>query len=420
MLSRRKFLGAASAAVAAPLVWPRTVRALAPSDKLTVGFIGVGTMGRGHLSGFLGRDSVEVVAVCDVVQERIDSAAEMVEKKYADRKKSGQYAGVEKYTDFRKLLEHKGLDAVVIATPDHWHAIPCVMAAKAKKHIYCEKPLTHDVSEGRKIADAVAAAKVAFQTGSQQRSEFGGHFRKAVEYVWNGRIGKLKTIRIGVGDPAVPCDLPTQDVPKGTDWDMWVGPAADRGYNEILCPKKVHSHFPAWRNYIEYGGGGLADMGAHHFDIAQWAMKMDDSGPVEVIPPTDPKAKSGLKYVYANGVEMFHSVFEGTDGIILVGRGGISSLPDTILKDPLGDKAEKVYDSNNHASNWLDCIKSGKPTICTAETGQRSATICHLGNIGYRLKRKLKWDPKKEKFVDDAKAEKELAREPRAMWKEKA
>lgn len=432
MLSRRSFLASAAAASAGPLLWPRTAKALAPSDKLTLGFIGVGTMGRGHLNSFLGRNTVEVVAVCDVVAERLDSAAETVEKKYAERKKSGQYAGVKKFTDFRELLDLKGLDAVVIATPDHWHAIPCVLAAKAKKHIYCEKPLTHHVAEGRWIADAVTANKVVFQTGSQQRSEFGGHFRKAVEYVWNGRIGKLKTIRIGVGGPAVPCTLPTQDVPKGTDWDFWQGPAPDRGYHEDLCPKGVHKHFPAWRNYREYAGGGLADMGAHHFDIAQWAMKMDDGGPVEVIPPSDPKATSGLKFVYANGVEMIHNqfekgkdgkeikadcVFEGTDGIILVSRSGISSLPDSILKDPLGDKAEKVYPSSSHHGNWLDCIASGKPTICTAETGQRSATICHLGNIGYRLNKKLKWDPKKEKFVDDAAADKELVREPRAKWK---
>ena len=334
MLSRRSFLGASAVASAGPLLWPRASAAdPAPSDKLTLGFIGVGTMGRGHLGGFLGRNTVEVVAVCDVVQDRLDSAADMVEKKYADRKKGGKYAGVEKFTDFRKLLELKGLDAVLIATPDHWHAIPCIAAANAKKHIYCEKPLTHDVSEGRRIADAVAANKVTFQTGSQQRSEFGGHFRKAVEYIWNGRIGKLKTIRIGVGNPAVPCDLPTQEVPKGTDWDFWCGPAAERGYNEKLCPKGVHGHFPEWRNYIEFGGGGLADMGAHHFDIAQWAMKMDDSGPTEIIPPADKKATSGLRYVYANGVEMIHNqfekgkdgkeikadcVFEGTDGIILV------------------------------------------------------------------------------------------------------
>jgi predicted dehydrogenase len=431
MLSRRSFLRSAAVASAAPLAWTRTAKA-APSEKLTLGFIGVGTMGRGHLSGFLGRDTVEVVAVCDVVQERTDSAAVMVDKKYADRKKSGKWVGVTMYTDFRKLLDHKGLDAVVIATPDHWHAIPCVAAAKAKKHIYCEKPLTHHVAEGRQIADAVATAKVAFQTGSQQRSEFGGHFRKAVEYVWNGRIGKLKTIRIGVGEPAVACDLPTQDTPKGTDWDLWLGPAPERGYHEELCPKGVHKHFPAWRKYREYAGGQIADMGAHHFDIAQWALKMDAGGPTQIIPPKDPKATSGLKFVYANGVEMIHNqfekgkdgkevradcVFEGTDGIILVSRSGISSLPDTVLKEPLGEKAERVYPSSNHHTNWLECITSGKPTICTAETGQRSATICHLGNIGYKLNRKLTWDPAKERFVNDATADKELTREPRAKWK---
>jgi predicted dehydrogenase len=431
MLSRRSFLHTAAVASAAPLVWTRTSHA-APSDKLTVGVIGVGTMGRGHLNGLLGRESVEVVAVCDVVKERIDSAAEMVSKKYAERIKSGQYKGVASHTDFRKLLEMKGLDAVLIATPDHWHAIPCVLAARAGKHIYCEKPLTNTVAEGRAIADAVTKAKVVFQTGSQQRSEFGGHFRKAVEYVWNGRIGRLKTIRIGVGEPAKPCDLPTQEVPAGTDWDMWVGPAPERGYHEELCPKGVHKHFPAWRKYQEFGGGQIADMGAHHFDIAQWALRMDAAGPVKVIPPTDPKKESGLRFVYANGVEMIHNefvkgkddkeikadcVFEGSDGMILVSRSGISSLPDTILKEPLGDKGERVYPSSNQTTNWLECVKSGKPTICTAEIGHRTATICHLGNIGYRLRRTLTWDPVKEAFADDAEANKHLSREPRAKWK---
>ena len=431
MLSRRAFLKSAAVATSAPLVWTRTSSASA-AEKIALGFIGVGTMGRGHLNGFLGRDAVEVVAVCDVVQERLESAAATVQKRYAERAKSGEYKGVSSYTDFRQLLDHKGLDAVVIATPDHWHAIPCLLAIKAGKHIYCEKPLTHHVAEGRAVADAVKAAKVVFQTGSQQRSEFSGHFRKAVEYVWNGRIGKLKTIRIGVGGPSVPCDLPTQDVPKGTDWDRWLGPAPERGYHEELCPKGVHKHFPAWRNYREYAGGQVADMGAHHFDIAQWALKMDASGPVAVIPPADPKKTSGLRFVYANGVEMIHNefekgadgkdvradcVFEGTDGIILVSRGGISSLPDTILKEPLGEKAERVYPSSNHQANWIECVKAGKDTICTAETGHRSATICHLGNIGYRLSRKLTWDPVKERFVNDAAADKELTREPRAKWK---
>lgn len=428
MLSRRTFL---LSAAAAPLVWLPTSRA-APSEKLSLGFIGVGTMGRGHLNTFLGRDAVEVVAVCDVVKERLDSAGATVGKRYAERTKSGVYAGVRSYGDFRQLLEHKGLDAVVIATPDHWHAIPCLLAIKAGKHVYCEKPLTHNVAEGRAIADAVKSSKIVFQTGSQQRSEFRGYFRKAVEYVWNGRIGRLKRVRIGVGDPARPCDLPTQETPVGTDWDAWLGPAPERGYHSDLCPKGVHKHFPAWRLYQEYAGGILADMGAHHFDIAQWAMKMDAGGPFEVIPPGDPKRKSGLRFRYANGVEVIHNefdagkdgkplradcVFEGSDGIILVSRGGIQSLPEAILKEPLGDKAERVYPSSSHQANWLECIKSGKEPICTAETGHRSATICHLGNIGYRLGRRLRWDPAAERFVGDAAADKELTREPRAKWK---
>jgi predicted dehydrogenase len=431
-LTRRTFLTSAAAAAAAPAVWVKPARGAAANDRLALGFIGVGTMGRGHLGGFLGRPGVEVVAVCDVVKERLDSAVQTVEKRYADRTKSGTYKGVKAYPDLRQLLAHPGLDAVVIATPDHWHATACVLAARAGKHIYCEKPLTHNVAEGRRIVDEVKTAKVVFQTGSQQRSEFGGHFRKAVEYVWNGRIGTLKTVRIGVGGPSRPCDLPAQEAPPGTDWDFWLGPAPDRAYHSDLCPKGVHGHFPAWRNYQEYAGGAVADMGAHHFDIAQWAMHMDGSGPVEVIPPTDPKTGRGLRLVYASGVVMIHNefekgsdgkevradcVFEGTDGTILVSRGGISSLPDKILKDPLGEKDKRVYPSNSHHANWLECVKSGKETICPAEVGHRSATICHLTNIGYHLGRKLRWDPAKEQFVGDAGANKELTREPRAKWK---
>jgi predicted dehydrogenase len=433
MLSRRSFLTSAAAAAVAPTMFARSARTGAANEKLTLGFIGVGTMGRGHLGGFLGRPEVEVVAVCDVVKERLDNAKATVEKRYAGRTKSGTFAGCKGYGDFRELLARKDIDAVVIATPDHWHAIPAVHAARAGKHIYCEKPLTQNLADGRWIVGEVKKAKVVFQTGSQQRSEFGGHFRKAVEYVWNGRIGTLKTVRIGVGGPAKPCDLPAQEAPAGTDWDFWLGPAPERGYNEVLCPKGVHSHFPAWRNYQEYAGGALADMGAHHFDIAQWAMHMDGSGPVEVIPPADPKTGKGLRFVYASGVVMIHDefekdpktgkevradcVFEGTDGTILVSRGGISSLPESILKEPLGETARRVYPSSDHKRNWLECVKAGKETICPAEVGHRSASICHLGNIGYRLGRKLRWDPAKERFVGDAAADKELSREPRPKWK---
>lgn len=425
MHSRRVFLQTMAAATIAPTLWLPRARAAA-QERLSLGFIGVGTMGRGHLGGFLGREDVEVVAVCDVVQERLDHARDMVQKRYADRRKCGADVGVKAYRDFRDLLAHPDLDAVVIATPDHWHAIPCWLAAQAGKHIYCEKPLTHNVAEGRRIVQEVEKAKITFQTGSQQRSEFGGHFRRAVEYIWNGRLGTIKTIRIGVGGPARPCDLPAQEVPPGTDWDMWLGPAPERAYNEVLCPQGVHSHFPAWRDFQEYAGGGLADMGAHHFDIAQWALEMDRSGPVEVIPPEDPASGLGLKFVYPGGVTMIHNefegdaradcVFEGTEGTILVSREGISSRPAAILEQPLGETARRVLPSNNHHQNWLESIRRGTPCICPAEVGHRSASICHLGNIGYRLKRKLAWDPVQERFVGDEEANQWLSREPRPTW----
>ena len=427
MFNRRTFLHGTAAVATLPVIGAGLAKAVAASDRINLGFIGVGTMGRGHLGRFLGNAQVQVVAVCDVVKERLDSAVATVEQRYAEQTKAGKYQGVKQYGDFRMLLAQPDLDAVVIATPDHWHTIPCILAARAGKHIYCEKPLTHNISEGRQLVNEIAKAKIAFQTGSQQRSEFGGHFRRAVEYIWNGRIGQVKRVRIGVGDPAKPCDLPTEEVPAGTDWDMWVGPAPMRGYNEVLCPKGVHKHFPQWRLYQEYAGGGLADMGAHHFDIAQWALKMDTSGPTQIIPPHDKDAESGLTFVYENGIEMVHNVFEGdvradcvfegTEGMILVSRSGISSRPESILQAPLSDTDQRVLPSNNHHKNWIDAILTGSPAICPAEVGHRSAAICHLANIGYRLRRKLKWNPVSEHFDNDPEANQQLAREPRDGWK---
>ncbi len=422
-LSRRRFLQSmAASSTALPLAGqlladePRK----AANERINLGLIGVGVMGRGHLGAFLGMGDVQVVAVCDVVSQRREHARKMVEDRYGKDKK-GEYKGCAAFKDFRELLAVKGLDAVLIATPDHWHNIPCILAARAGKHIYCEKPLTHDIAEGRRLVDEVARAKIIFQTGSQQRSEFGNHFRLAVELVRNGRIGKVSRINIGVGGPGKKCDLPTQEVPEGTDWDFWLGPAASRGYNEVLCPKGIHNHFPAWRNYREFGGGGLADMGAHHFDIAQWALDMDNSGPVKIIPPE--KGDTGLKFIYANGVEMVHGgsvdcEFIGDKGTtIRASRGGIQTDPGEILKTPIGEKEFHVYPSNNHRRNWIECIRGGKQAICPAEVGQRSAAVCHLANIGYRLRRALTWDPVKERFVDDAEANKLTTNEPRAMWK---
>ncbi len=417
-LSRRQFNATVVAGLAAPTVITSAVRGdEAPSAKINLGFIGVGTMGRDHLRSFLGYPEVHVVAVSDVVAERRDDAKKIVDKHYGKGKK-GESKACLAFEDFRDLLKSKDIDAVVIATPDHWHAIPCVMAAGAKKDIYCEKPLTNAIAHGRKIVEAVAKNEVIFQTGSQQRTEFGGMFRKAVDYVRNGRIGKLKSIRIGVGGPAVPCDLKGEECPKGTNFDLWLGIAPKREYSSVLCPKGIHGHFPAWRNYREYAGGQLADMGAHHFDIAQWALDMDGSGPVLVEPPE--KGDTGLKFTYKSGVVMYHGgkadcTFEGEDGTIFVGRSQLEAT-NKILDTPLGEKDKRVYLATNHRKNWLECIKSRKPTICPAEVGHRTSTVCQLGNIGYRLRRKLAWDPVKEQFDDEA-ANKLVAGEMRAPWK---
>jgi predicted dehydrogenase len=422
--SRRRFLqGITAAGLAGPVMITSSLWGKAngkPNNRITLGFIGVGTMGRGHVGSFLGFPEVQIVAVCDVVAERRDASKKMIEDHYAKQKGKGTFKGCASYKDFRDLLHRQDIDAVVIATPDHWHAIPCVMAAAAGKHIYCEKPLTLAIGQGRKIVDAVKKHKVVFQTGSQQRSEYGQMFRLAVELVRNDRIGKLKTIRIGVGGPAVPCNLGTEPIPDGTDWDMWLGPAPKRGYHHDLCPKGVHNHFPAWRNYREYAGGGLADMGAHHFDIAQWALGMDNSGPVKIEPPA--KGNTGLKFTYANGVVMFHGgptdcAFEGSDGTIYVSREKLTSKPEGIVKKPIGKDDKTVYHATNHRQNWLECIRSKKETICPAEVGHRSATICHLANIGYQLRKPLRWDPARERFVDDETANKLVDRELRAPWK---
>jgi len=431
-LSRRQFVRSVAASAAlGPMILGKSSLRAAPSERITLGFIGVGTMGgHHHVNALLGQKDVQVVAVCDVVAQLRNHFKNVVEKRYADEQSKGTFKGCQAYNDFRELLGRSDIDAVVIATPDHWHAIPCIAAAKVKKDIYCEKPLTHSIVEGRRIVEAVAKNQVVFQTGSQQRSEFGGHFRRAAELVRNGVIGKLHTVHIGVSGPPIKCELPEQPTPDGTDWHLWLGPAPERGYHAELCPTEVNRGFPAWRRYREYAGGGLADMGAHHFDIAQWAMDMDASGPVKIEPPAS--GNSGLRFTYATGVVMIHGypgeadqkfrgqhrdcIFEGSSGTIYVSRGGIKSAPEGLLKTVLPDSAWKPYPSSNHHRNWLDCIKSRKDCICTAEIGHRTATICHLGAIGYDLRRTLAWDPSKERF-DDLEANKRLHYEMRGPWK---
>jgi predicted dehydrogenase len=421
-LSRRQFHLMAATALGAPFVSRSFAEetTLPPSERITLGFIGMGKRSRSLLRHMMASDQVQVLAIAEVVKERREHGRETVEKHYGSTAKGGMYRGCAAYVDFRDIVGRRDIDAVVIGTPDHWHAIQAVQAARAGKDIYCEKPLTLTISEGRKMVEAARRYRIVFQTGSQQRSEYGGKFRHAVELVRNGRIGTVKTIRVGVGGPPVPCDLPEQPTPDGTDWEMWNGPAPARGYHEVLCPRGVHNHFPAFRRYREYAGGGLADMGAHHFDIAQWALAMDRSGPVRVEPPAD-GAKTGLKFTYANGVEMYHGglsgcTFEGTAGKIYVDRGTLKSEPVETASQTISDDDQRVYHSTGHFADWLACMRSRQHPICDVEVGHRSATICHLANIGYELGRTLAWDPAGERFVNDEEANRLLERAPRAPW----
>ncbi|MBM3970627.1 MAG: Gfo/Idh/MocA family oxidoreductase [Planctomycetes bacterium] len=421
-ITRRQFLGTTAVAAAGPMILASPSRGLAaPSERIRLGFIGIGIQSRGHLRRFVGTSDTQVIAVCDVVIERREDSKRIVEEGYAKQKQMASYKGCAAYVDFRELLARDDIDAVVIGTPDHWHAIPSVMACRAGKDVYCEKPLSLTISEGRAMVEAARKHDRVFQTGSQQRSEFGGLFRRAVELIRNGYLGEIKTVSVGVGGPAVTCDLPTEECPTGTDWNFWNGPSAERGYNQILCPKGIHNHFPAFRQYREFAGGGLADMGAHHFDIAQWALGMDNSGPVKIEPPED-KATTGLKFTYANGVVMTHGGpsgcrFVGTKGTLYVDRGKIEADPASILEAKLGENAFHVEPSDNHHRNWIDAIRSRKKPICDVEIGHRSATVCELGQIGYDLRRPLNWDPVKERFVNDDEANKLLSRPMRDPWK---
>ena len=279
-LNRRQFLKLTSAsALTAPLLLHSAGAASAqkgPNDRITLGFIGTGTQGRGLLNNFLAMPDTQVVAVCDVDTTRRDHHRKVVDEFYSI-KGNKEYQGCTGYKEFQDLLARKDIDAVVIAVPDHWHAYIAIAACKAGKDVYCEKPLSLTIHEARAMVKAARKNDRVFQTGSMQRSS--SEFRKACELVRNGRIGKVKQVIVDVGGPSVPCDLPEEPMEPGLNWDLWLGPAPLRPYNSVLSPRGVHQHFPDWRNYREYSGGGMTDWGAHHFDIAQWGLGMDESGP---------------------------------------------------------------------------------------------------------------------------------------------
>ena len=422
-LNRRQFLTATTLATLTAPFLLHTTRAASgrkgPNDRIIIGVIGTGKQGRYLTNNFLAMPNTQVVAVSDVDTTRRESTRKMVDEFYTI-KGNKELTGCVSYKDFKELLARKDIDAVVIAAPDHWHAYIAIAACKAGKDIYCEKPLSLTIHEARAMVNAARKYDRVFQTGSMQRSS--SEFRKACELVRNNRLGKIKQVIVDVGPPSVPCDLPEETMEPGLNWDLWLGPSPQRPYNSVLSPRGVHDHFPNWRNYREYSGGMMTDWGAHHFDIAQWGLGMDDSGPVEIIPPEDPKATRGVRYLYANGVEMIHGdsggvLFIGTEGKILVNRGKFEATPAALGEEPLGDNAIRLYKSYSHTKDFLDCMRSRKKPICDVEIGCRSATVCRLGNLAYWNHRRLRWDPVKEQFIGDKQANEWLDRPKRAPWK---
>ncbi len=421
--NRRTFLKQA-AGVSAFYIVPRHVLGrgfLAPSDQITVGFVGLGKQANGLRGQFLKNDA-RIIAACDVDQSKVTTFSDAVNAYYAEKTNKGSYNGCQRYDDYRTLLNNKDIDAVVIATPDHWHSVIATHAAKAGKDIYCEKPLSLTVEEGRVMVQATRKHKRVFQTGNMQRSW--KEFRQAVELVRNGYIGTVKTININVGGPPRPWDLQTETLPAGVNWNAWLGPnTITRPYNHVLLPTPQDTFWGQWRDIDEFGGGGMTDWGAHMFDIAQWGLDMDNSGPSELLPPADGTGK-GLVYKYANGVEMHHQPVEGkqfchfigTEGEVKVARGELTTTPATLKDKVIGESEKRVYFSDNHYKDFLDAIRSRKLPICDVEVGHRTATVCNIGNIAYRLKQPLRWNPDEEKFENNAEANRLLSRLMRKEW----
>jgi predicted dehydrogenase len=424
LLTRRQFLKAGSLAGAA-LGFPTLVPSIvfgqnAPNNRIGMGLIGLGLMMGGHQGHMLGRDDVQVLAVCDVYRDRRENAKRAVERAYANKRGLEKYQGCAAYNEFERIMERKDIDAVVIVTPDHWHAPISNMAMRSGKDVYVQKPMTLTIREGRIMSDVSRQYGAILQVGSQQRSERA--FRKAAEIVRNGWIGRVHTIYANLGRFAPPQTLPEEPIPDGFDYDRWLGPTPWYPYNR----KRVEGNYGGgWRCFWDYGSRKNGDWGAHHFDIIQWALGMDDSGPVEFIP----KGYEGTEYqthVYANGTKVLrdhpdmkgHMIrFLGEKGEVLVSRGDrLNTVPVSLKDQPLGPNDIQLYASGNHEGNWIECIKTRKPPICPAEIGHRTATICHLSGIAERLKRPLRWDPAKEQIIGDAEASRWLDRPRRAPY----
>lgn len=423
-LSRRNFIKSAAVGAAGVIVFPQFLTSCknkkaeegVKEDVIRLGFIGLGQQAMYLLNGYMSIEGVEVVAGSDVYGIKNERFKKRVTDFYKGQQK---VVDVVTYENYRDLLAREDIDAVVIATPDHWHAFIAIEACKAKKNIYLEKPLTFTIKEGQALVKAVRENVVIFGVGSQQRSD--ANFQHAVKMVQEGKIGKIEKVNAYVGGPPVPYDLPEEPVPADLNWQMWLGPSEFVHYNSqldpviSLDPEQNEQYWGAWRWYKELGGGYTTDWGAHMFDIAQWGLGMDGSGPVEII-PAGYKDTKYLTYIYASGAVMTEEPFNekntkgvkfwGENGWIEVSREHYLASDDSLLP-PVVEAAEGAYETKiPHLQNFIDSVKTKTDPVVPVEIGHRSCTVCTLGNIAYDMKRPIKWDPATEKFVDDAEAEK--------------
>lgn len=440
---------AAAGTIILPTIVPSSVFGKnPPSDMINIGQIGFGRIAMTHdLAETMKYDNARITAVADYDSLRLAKGREFIESFYTRKTGKKGYVNVKTYGDYHDIIADKGIDAVIISTPDHWHSQPAIEAALAGKDIYLQKPTSLTVTEGRLLSDVVQRKKVILQVGTQQRSS--EQFRYAAELVRSGRIGKLETVKIGLpGDPSGP-EAPPQPVPKNLNYDGWLGSTSDVYYTEIrVHPQNSITDRPGWLRCEQFGAGMITGWGQHHFDSAAWGMDTELTGPVAVEAVAQ-FPKSGLwdvhgdfmsKAEYANGITMLTSGgypngirYEGTDGWIFVTRGDYSATPSDpvatdrnlqalsasdpkILTSVIGPNEIHLYESREQHGNWLDCIKSRKEPISPVEIGHRACTVCLIIHIGMKLGRKLDWDPVKERFVNDDEANSWLSRPQRKPY----
>ncbi len=426
-IHRRAFIKKSAAAAAGAAAFPYIVSSsslglantVSPSNRITVGCVGLGWMGPANMHNLLGKSDAQVVAVCDVDDNHLKKAQEDVNKKYGNN-------DCAVYKDFREMFARKDIDAVSLALPDHWHSITAIEAAKAGKDIYGEKPFSHTLREGRAMVEAVEKYGRIWQTGSWQRSQ--ANFHRACELVRNGVLGKLKEVQAGLPSGFyAPKDETIKEPPGCLDYNMWLGPAPYAPY----CQARVHIN---WRWHLDYGGGQLMDWVGHHVDIAHWGLGFDHTGPVE-IEGTGEFPDSGLwnaatkyhvKLKYPDGTDInigggYSGIAGGTkwigeNGFIHVNRGYLNAEPKSLLNEKIGPNDIRIYKSTDHMQNFLDCIKTRRQTITPAETAHRSASTGHLSLISIRLGRKIRFNPETERIIDDPQAERMLGKSMRSPW----